>query len=106
MWEFRSLDGQPAIPVFREFPFLDEKGPPNAGFSYCGKSLETDVRTFSAKIPLSLQPNPGKLPFSGDWPGDRRTSAVRLGAGRALTHNGMLLISRNRFDSKDSIVLV
>jgi hypothetical protein len=26
----------PGIPVFREFPFLDEKGPPNAGFSYPG----------------------------------------------------------------------
>jgi hypothetical protein len=47
--QVRILPGQPPIPVFREFPFLDEKGPPNAGFSHPGKSLETGVRTFSAK---------------------------------------------------------
>jgi hypothetical protein len=27
------LEGQPGILVFGEFSFLDEKGPPNAGFS-------------------------------------------------------------------------
>jgi len=63
-----ALRRQPAIPVFREFPFLDEKGPPNAGSSYIGKSVETGVRTFRSKIPESLQPNPGKLPFSEDSP--------------------------------------
>jgi hypothetical protein len=47
--EVRILPPQPAIPVLREFPFLDEKGAPNAGFSYRGKSLETGVRTFSVK---------------------------------------------------------
>jgi hypothetical protein len=28
-----ALRRQPGIPRFREFPSLDEKGPPNAGFS-------------------------------------------------------------------------
>jgi hypothetical protein len=44
-----ALRRQPGIPVFREFPSFDKKGPPNAGFSYCRKSLETDVRTFRAE---------------------------------------------------------
>jgi hypothetical protein len=29
-----TLRRQPGIPHFREFPSLDEKGPPNAGFSH------------------------------------------------------------------------
>jgi hypothetical protein len=32
--EVRFLPPQPRIPIFREFSFLDEKGPPNAGFSH------------------------------------------------------------------------
>ena len=44
--EVRILPGQPGSLVFREFPFFDNKGPQNAGFSYHQKSLETDVRTF------------------------------------------------------------
>jgi hypothetical protein len=32
--EVRFLLPQPRIPVFREFSFLDEKGPPNVGFSH------------------------------------------------------------------------
>ena len=52
LWTLRIRYGSrnlPAIPVLREFPFFDEKGPPNAGFSYRRKSPETGVRTFSAK---------------------------------------------------------
>jgi hypothetical protein len=30
-----ALRRQPGSLVFREFSFLDEKGPPNAGFSHC-----------------------------------------------------------------------
>jgi hypothetical protein len=44
-----ALRRQPAIPRFREFPSLDEKGPPNAGFSHRHLSLEIDVRTFLAE---------------------------------------------------------
>jgi hypothetical protein len=47
--EVRILPGQPGSPRFREFPSLDEKGPPNAGFSHRKKSLETHVRTFWVK---------------------------------------------------------
>jgi hypothetical protein len=44
-----ALRRQPGIPRFREFPSLDKKGPPNAGFFHRQKSLETDVRTFWAE---------------------------------------------------------
>jgi hypothetical protein len=58
----RILPGQPRIPCFREFPSLDEKGPPNAGFSHRRKSLETDVRTFwpeySQKSPAESKKTP------------------------------------------------
>ena len=58
----RSLPGQPAIPVFREFPSFDEKGPPNAGFSHRRLSLETDSRTFwagnSQKSPAEFKKTP------------------------------------------------
>jgi hypothetical protein len=50
-WECRSsiLGRSASHSCFERISFLDEKGPPNAGFSYRGKSLETGVRTFSAK---------------------------------------------------------
>jgi hypothetical protein len=37
----RILSLQPGFLLFREYPFLDTKGPPNAGFSHLEKSLET-----------------------------------------------------------------
>ena len=49
MRRFESLPPQPGIARFREYPSLDEKGPPNAGFSHRQKSPETDVRTFWAE---------------------------------------------------------
>jgi hypothetical protein len=58
----RILPGQPRIPRFREFPSLDEKAPPNAGFSHHQKSPETDVRTFwgenSQKSPAESRKTP------------------------------------------------
>jgi hypothetical protein len=44
-----ALRRQPGSLRFREFPSLDEKGPPSGGFSHRHESLETDVRTFLAK---------------------------------------------------------
>jgi hypothetical protein len=64
----RALRRQPRIPVFREYSFLNEKGPQNAGFSHRQWSLETNIEIFGPKIPKSLQPNPRKFPFSGDSP--------------------------------------
>jgi hypothetical protein len=47
--EVRILPPQPGIARFREYSSLDEKGPPNAGFSHRQRSPETDVRTFWAE---------------------------------------------------------
>jgi hypothetical protein len=48
------------------FSFLDEKGPPNAGFSHRRLSPRLVFELFGPRIPESLQRNPRKLPFSGD----------------------------------------
>jgi hypothetical protein len=39
---------------------------------------------FGPRIPKSLRPNPRKLPFSGDSPGDRRINPLRARCGSAL----------------------
>jgi hypothetical protein len=60
--QVRILPGQPGIPRFGEFPSVDEKGPPNAGFSHRHRPPETDVRTFwaenSRKSPAELNKTP------------------------------------------------
>src|ERR1700692_3876846 len=57
-----ALRRQPGSVRFREFPSLDEKGPPNAGFSHRQKSLETDVRTFWAEHSQKSPAEPKKTP--------------------------------------------
>ncbi len=74
---FEILPPQPRNLNFREYSFIDEKGLPNAGFSYPEESLETVDPTIWAKIPKSLRPNTGKLPFSRDsrWRPENKSTA-------------------------------
>jgi hypothetical protein len=62
------LPPQPGIPVFREIRSSDEKCPSNAGFLIIDILYRPVFKLFGPEIPKSLQPNPEKLPFSGDSP--------------------------------------
>ena len=80
----RSLHGQPGIPVLRELPFPDKKGPPNAGFSHPRKSLETDLRTSGQKFPEVSSRIQENSRFLETRPGDRRISPLHAGVGSEL----------------------
>jgi hypothetical protein len=66
--EVRILPGQPGSPGFGEFPSFDRKARQMRAF-LIGNGLWRPVfKLFGPGISKSLQPNPRKLPFSGDSP--------------------------------------